>query len=376
MKFEVSAKQFRDAFSQAGRVVPSNSPKPVLKCVLMQADGDSVKLIATDTNVQIEVPVSGVTVREPGKVLLPKDVTDRILKASDTDNLAFAAAGNKIEVETFGTQGKRRSAKWSAQTEDPDLFPVRDTADVVYVAGLAGAEFKAGVPRATAACDVKGGSWMSGVLLELSESAAKFVATDGRRMSLVTLARTVLDSASAPDRPVVPAGLLRLAIGCVAGDTSVVAVGFPNDRSIVFGFGNDVVLSGQLLEGKFARYQAIFDGIKPDNRVTVRADELLAAIEAASVANDQVSRAASFEFSAAGLTITREVEASKAEVQCDIEFKGAATTALYDPAYIPPDVFRGIDDEVVWTGIHAKLPSRIDVESAGLTYVVMPMNLT
>lgn len=374
MKFEVSAKQFRDAFTQAGRVVPANTPKPVLKCVLMQADGDSVKLIATDMNVQIEVPVSGVTVREPGRVLLPKDVTDRILKASDTDNLAFSTAGNSIEVETFGTTGKRRSAKWSAQIEDPDLFPVRDTDSIGFLFSVTGNDFKTSIPRVAACCDVRSGGWMSGVLIEsIGDNQIRFVGTDSHRMGIVTLPMSMILTDAIPERPVIPAALLRTAVGCIPTGESLVSIGFAGKTAIAFNFGNDIVLSGQLLDGRFCNYKMLLESIGVGGKATVSTPELLASIEAASVASDKMSSGASFAFGDKLLRITREVEGSRAEVDCEIVYGGSPVTALYDPALIPTDVFRGIDSDVKWTGIDAKLPSRIDVESAGLIYLIVPM---
>ena len=54
-------------------VVPSRTPKPILRCVQIVAGKNDVRICATDLEVGINYLVSEVQVDEPGEVIIPAD---------------------------------------------------------------------------------------------------------------------------------------------------------------------------------------------------------------------------------------------------------------------------------------------------------------
>ena len=71
MKLAIQKNELRDAIANVQNIVSTRSTLPMLQYVLLSADKDSLKLVATDLEVGIECVVRCDEVSDEGTVTLP-----------------------------------------------------------------------------------------------------------------------------------------------------------------------------------------------------------------------------------------------------------------------------------------------------------------
>ncbi|TFG50255.1 MAG: DNA polymerase III subunit beta, partial [Candidatus Brocadiia bacterium] len=71
MKVNFNRAALTEALSLVTTVVPSRTPKEILKCLRISAQEKEVHVFATDYEVGIKYLVSEVQVEEPGEVVVP-----------------------------------------------------------------------------------------------------------------------------------------------------------------------------------------------------------------------------------------------------------------------------------------------------------------
>jgi DNA polymerase-3 subunit beta len=78
-----------EAISVAGNVVATRTPKPVLQCLKLTAEGNALTIAATDLEVAIRYTDNQVQVDEPGEVLLPADKLRDIVRELIDDTISI-----------------------------------------------------------------------------------------------------------------------------------------------------------------------------------------------------------------------------------------------------------------------------------------------
>ena len=94
MKFSVNKESFHTAVAKAERITGKNLSLPVLRCVLLVADKNSVLVRSTNLDLGIEVRVPA-TVSVSGTVAVPADILNSFLSSSGT--------GGTLSIEQDGT---------------------------------------------------------------------------------------------------------------------------------------------------------------------------------------------------------------------------------------------------------------------------------
>ena len=70
MKVNFNRAALAEALGLLTSVVPSRTPKPILRCVQITAEGKEVRVCATDLEVGINYLISEVQVEKPGEVIV------------------------------------------------------------------------------------------------------------------------------------------------------------------------------------------------------------------------------------------------------------------------------------------------------------------
>ena len=73
MKVDFNRTALTEALGLLTSVIPSRTPKPILRCVQITAGEKDVRICATDLEVGINYLVSEVTVSQTGEVVIPAD---------------------------------------------------------------------------------------------------------------------------------------------------------------------------------------------------------------------------------------------------------------------------------------------------------------
>ena len=348
-------------------VVPSRTPKDILKNVkLVVANGD-VTLIATDQEVGIRYKLEGVETDSTGEALLPTARIISILRELQDDKVTLEISADQIQVISGGSEFK-------LSAEDPAEFPpVADfEGDAWHI--IPGKSLKEMIRRTSFATDVESTRYaLGGLLLELGEDEITIAATDTRRLSVVSASCRTQGSPPAPEgKPVVPTKAMTLVERTITDDESDVDVVVRANEALIRS-GNATIYS-RLVDGRFPRYA---DVIPRDSSVEI--DLVVApfhgAIRQAQIVTSEESRGVDFEFSDGTLRLnSKAADIGQSKVELPIVFDKDDLVITFDPRYVA-DFLRVLEPER-----QIKL-SLTDSDSAAVfrtddnyTYVIMPLS--
>lgn len=349
-------------------VKPAISGKP-LRAILANVFVGHGEMIATDLEMAIAVTLTGDVADAGGPAapqLLPFARLAAIAKSVfPVQALQFAGgAGETLTVKATGS-------RWSIPTEAPDDFPTTLAAgDLRPVARIPCDQFARGVASVAIAADGESGRYsLGGVLLDVADGVVNLVATDGRRLSLFEIA---VDQAVDDSTTVVPVAAIRAAAALAAGDPG--AVQLERGTAHVVLSGGTWRVESRILEGAYPKWRKVVPSRDVAQTVVSRA-ELLAAVAAARVCTDEVSKGVTFKFGSDLRLHSQSSAIGEAKVKCDVVEAGKEVTVKLDPAYVA-DWLRTLDAK------DADPAVTIDADTAGAavvfrcddaTNVVMPL---
>src|SRR5215472_2920883 len=87
-----------EALTVTGNVIAARTPKPVLQCVKLSAEENTLTIGATDLEVAIRYTDNQVQIEQGGEVLVPADKLRDIVRESVDDTLAIEVTGDTANI--------------------------------------------------------------------------------------------------------------------------------------------------------------------------------------------------------------------------------------------------------------------------------------
>lgn len=255
MKATIERATLLRCMSHVQSVVERRNTIPILSNVLIDAAEDgTVKVMATDLDLQIVETVSASKVDTPGAITVSAHLlNDIIRKLSEGSQVQLDAADNRLEIRS----GR---AKFKLPTLPRDDFPVIVEGDLPTSFELPAKTLAEMIDRTRFAISTEETRYyLNGIFLHVTdddEPVLKAAATDGHRLARFTLARPE-GAAGMPD-VIVP----RKAVGEIrklieeSDGTVLVDLSASKIRFTVSGEGG-VVLTSKLIDGTFPDYSRV-----------------------------------------------------------------------------------------------------------------------
>ncbi|MCH7685938.1 MAG: DNA polymerase III subunit beta, partial [Planctomycetes bacterium] len=251
MKIHCHRLSLAAAFQVVSGVVPSRTPKDILKNVMLQvADGKAV-LIGTDQEVGIRYEIPGVEIESPGEMLLPTSRMISILRELQDD-------GINLEVDDSSVLVRAGHSEFRLSLEDPTEYPPVSAFDEQEYYVISGPVLREAIQRTAFATDIESTRYaLGGVLLELSPESVTLAATDSRRLALVKLScRFEGEESSGNISPVVPSKAMTLIEKSIPENEEQDVWISVHTNSVVVKSGL-ATISSRLVEGRFPRYRDV-----------------------------------------------------------------------------------------------------------------------
>jgi DNA polymerase III subunit beta len=333
MNFTVNSTALAQELRLINQVVMAKPTLPILMNVLLRAE-EHLYLYATDLEVGFNTACRA-QVDEPGSATLPaKRLLDLVEQLPDAE-VQILSEGPHIRIISGAFQSR-------LQTLPAEDFPppVPPTGEVTT---LNTAAFQTMVKRVRYAITDKGNYAVRGAQFTVTESALGLVSTDGKRLSLTTMAR----NNGTPVSALLPTKTLdALAAVFNEGDLQF----SQGDQHLFFVSGHRL-LTSRTLVAQFPSYQRI---IPHDNehRATIRRSALMAALRRVvfvSLENQQVY----LTFEPGMLQISSQsAEVGDAHEQLSVIYEGPAMRLCTSAAYlleflevaVNPEIFINIKD--------------------------------
>jgi len=160
--------------------LPTRSSLPYLTNVLLETEGETLKLSATDLDTTV-ITIIPASVTTSGSITLPGKKLHEIVRELPEEEVRLSGTGNRITIScghgSFSLSGNSSDQFPSLPSKsgvEPASVPVSILSDAIRKTSYAVAKDDY---RAT----------LNGALLDISENGFEMVATDGHRLSCISL---------------------------------------------------------------------------------------------------------------------------------------------------------------------------------------------
>lgn len=367
MKANFNTNALGDALALLTSVVPSRTPKPILRCVRITAREKDVRISATNLEVGINYVVSEVQIEQAGEVVVPADSLAAIVRESSDDVLGFQASNGTCEVSGSDSH-------FTIYGQKPDQYPSVPDFEGQADINVPLDTLKNGIEQCLFATAKESSRYaINGVLWEAKGKKLVLVATDGRR-----LARCRLNLPSSPaanlseHKLIVPAKTMSLLAKLPSHNKDTVALKLTDNRAVI-GCAN-VVVSSNLVEGNFPKYEDIIP-TDYDKKLTLSTEAVLSAVRRAALLTSEESRGIKLSVGKDSLVFSaRSPETGDAQINMSIKYDGEPIDVGFNPQFLI-DALRVIQTPEF--EMELGQPDRPSLIKSGLVflYVLMPINL-
>jgi len=180
IKLLVNHSDLLKGLNSVATALPSRSSLPYLTNVLLETEGDTLRMSATDldTTVITSIPASVTT---SGSITLPGKKLHEIVRELPEEDVRFSGTGNRITISCgngsfslSGNSSEQFPTLPSRSGADPASIPVEVLSDAIRKTSYAVARDDY---RAT----------LNGALMNIDSSGFEMVATDGHRLSCISI---------------------------------------------------------------------------------------------------------------------------------------------------------------------------------------------
>jgi DNA polymerase III subunit beta len=351
----------------ANRAVSTRSSIQVLSGVLLDARDGQATLSATDMEISVKAPLQG-RVEEPGALVLPAKIVSDIARNLSAAEVVIEQRSGENQVEL--RSGESLFVLQSLPAGDFPQLPVFPLENGFAVGKDA---FLQTIDRvAPAASRDETRPVLTGVLIHVTKSSVKMVATDSYRLSV----KETAIEADPPDKveAIIPARSLtelsRIGSGSQAETITVV----PMENQVLFDVGG-VGLTSRLIDGQFPNYRQLL----PENfehEVAVGREELLEVTRRIGLLA-QRNAPLRLRFSDNTLTISAESQdVGRAREALPVRYEGEDLEIGFNPEFLEAGVAAARGSEVRLKFISPLRPALVSGDDDDFLYLIMPIRLS
>jgi len=368
MKVSVNRSALAEALGLITSVVPTRTPKPILKCVRIAASGKDLRIQATNLELGLDYLVSQVEVEDEGEAVVEAERLAAIVRESADDVLVLESKDTTCEI-------RGADSHFKVYGQDPKQYPkVPSFGEGQPDLAISLQQLQMGVEQCLFATAKESSRYaINGVLWEVKGKKLILVATDGRR-----LARCRVDLQQAPageaaeKKIIIPARTMALLQKIGPREKENVAIRFV-DNQVLLSCAN-VVISSNLVEGNFPKYEDIIPA-DYDKKLTLSTEGALSGVRRAALLTSEESKGIKLSLTARAIIFSgSSPEAGAAEVSMPVEYEGEPIEIGFNPQFLSDAlrVIRTADFE-----LELGQPDRPGMIKSGgdFLYVLMPINL-
>jgi len=367
MKVNFNRVALAEAMGLLTSVIPSRTPKPILRCVQISTGEKETRICATDLEVGINYLICEVQVEEAGEVVLPADRLAAIVRESVDEVLS-------LEVQEGSCKIRGADSQFVVYGQEPSQYPSVPAFNGAADMEISLTNLQAGIEQCLFATARESTRYaLNGVLWEIKGKKLSLIATDGRR-----LARSRVNLTSAPGEQVakakiiVPAKTMSLLDKLSGGEKDIVSVKLV-DNQILISCAN-VVISSNLVEGNFPKYEDIIP-TDYDKKLTLSTEAVLSAVRRSALLTSEESRGIKLSIGKEGIVFSgRAPETGDARVDMPIDYKGEPIEIGFNPQFLI-DVLRVIKTAEFELELGEQDRPGLIKSGANFLYVLMPINL-
>ena len=374
MKFKINRDHFSNGLAQVLNVVGSKTTMPILSNVLIEADKDHITLTTTNLDLGIRCKIKA-EVKEAGSVTLPVKRLATIVRELPNVDVVFDAAPNhQVKLASGGSNFKIMGI---GKEEFPPLPEFGDEKSFT----LEQAELTAMLKSVAYAQSTDETRYiLNGVYFNFKDGKLSLVATDGRRLALISKELEVpAASAGSIILPAKTVGeLLRM-----LDKGEKLKISF-NDRRAAFQLNTDKDTSGlvdsiylysKVVEGNYPNYNQVIPK-ETHQRIKLERELFQQCVHRAALVCSEKSNSVKIKVSSNLLEITAQSpDFGEAHESMAIAYSGPDLQVAFNPQFIM-DPLRALTKDEVFFELKDEVSPGVFKTLESFICVIMPVRLS
>jgi DNA polymerase-3 subunit beta len=374
MKFKINRDHFANGLAQVLNVVGSKATMPILSNVLIEAEKDQISLTTTNLDLGIRCKIKA-EVKEKGSVTLPVKRLATIVRELPNVDVTFDASPNHQVKLTSG--GSNFRIMGIAKDEFPPLPEFGD--EKAYT--LEQAELTAMLKSVAYAQSSDETRYiLNGVYFNFKDGKLSLVATDGRRLALIS---------KELDVPAASAGAIILPAKTVSELTRLLDKGEKlkinfNERRAAFQIATDkdtsglidhVYLYSKVVEGSYPNYNQVIPK-ETHQRIKLERELFLQCVHRAALVCSEKSNSVKIKLSSNLLEITAQSpDFGEAHESMAIGYSGPELQVAFNPVFVM-DPLRALTKDEIFFELKDEVSPGVFKTLDSFICVIMPVRLS
>lgn len=374
MKFKINRDHFANGLAQVLNVVGSKATMPILSNVLIEAEKDHISLTTTNLDLGIRCRIKA-EIKDPGSVTLPVKRLAGIVRELPNLDVTFDGSPNHQVKLTSG------GSTFRIMGIGKEEFPPLPEFGEEKAHSLAQTEL-ATMLRSVAYAQSNDESRyiLNGVYFNFRDGRLFLVATDGRRLALVSKEMEIpADTAGAIILPAKTVGELTRLLD--KGEK--VQISF-NDRRAAFqiatdkdasGLVDNIYLYSKVVEGNYPNYQQVIPK-ETHQRIKLERELLLQCVHRAALVCSEKANSVKIRLSSNLLEITAQSpDFGEAHESMAISYSGPDLQVAFNPAFVM-DPLKALTKDEVFFEVKDEVSPGVFKTLDNFVCVIMPVRLS
>jgi len=374
MKFKINRDHFSNGLAQVLNVVGSKAAMPILSNVLIEAEKDYICLTTTNLDLGIRCKIKA-EVKEGGSVTLPVKRLATIVRELPNVDVSFdSTATHQVKIASGGSNFRIMGI---GAEEFPKLPDSGDDKNFMLEQGEL-ATMLSNVSYAQSTDETR--YILNGVYFNFKDGKLALVATDGRRLALVSKEMAVPSGSAGaiilPAKTV--AELLRL-----LGKGEKLKIAF-NERRAAFqietgkdssGLTDSIYLFSKVVEGNYPNYQQVIPK-ETHQRIKLERELFLQCVHRAALVTSEKSNSVRIKLSANLLEITASSpDFGESHESMAISYSGPDLQVAFNPQFVM-DPLRALTKDEVFFELKDEVSPGVFKTLESFVCVIMPVRLS
>jgi len=369
VEFSISKDSFSQLLYLTSTIVEKRNTMPILANVKLTAEGESLKVSATDLEVSL-VGESSAKVKTPGSITIDAKVLHDIVKELPSTDISLSMNKNRrLEIESG-------QSRFRINGTAADEFPAVAGVELKNPISIDASKFFEMLDKTYFAVSTDETRYnINGVYAETIESGSdksilRFVATDGHRLAMI-------------DRPAEGVNFEQSVIIPRKGIQEIKKVLEGNNDSARISIGdgfftvesNNVTLGIRLVDGQFPDYKQVVP-TEHKTEVELNRADLITAIKRVAIVTTDKTRAVKCKFSKNALLISSSsAEYGEASECIDIDHTGEDVTIGFSSRYVIDLLSAMSESSTITVKLNGELGPGLFMGDKNEAYsgIVMPM---
>lgn len=367
MKFIISRDQILAPLQQIVSVIEKRQTMPILSNVLLQVNETQLVMTGTDTEIQIVAKLNIESIQEIGDITVPaRKFLDICRLLPNNAEISFELHDDKVKL----VSGRSR---FSLSTLPAEHYPEFNESQFEYQFLLNAGKFKKALDK-TLFCmanqDVR--YYLNGLLLHISNSRLKLVASDGHRLSIYE--DDIGQATGYEARIIMPRKAVQELSRLLDDADAELNIQFSGNNIKIY--YKDVVFSSKLIDAKFPDFSKVFNQafMSP---LLIQKQLLRDALTRVAILSNEKYKGISFDIAGDLLKLsTHNPEHDEAEEELIIQYQGGPLSISFNSQYLL-DAVSNLDSELAVLTIASNASSCFieEPEQPLFKFIVMPMRM-